>query len=245
MLARQSGGGESVEELREFNLLCSEMINCDNSVQVSRCVYVIDDNADVRKSLHFLLSVSAITAWPFATATDFIEQLPELVPGPILLDVRMPEIDGLEMLSMLKERAVDWPVIVMTAHSDVRIAVGAMKLGAIDFLEKPFKTELLEKVLDHAFELVDQADGTLRLRAEARERFDRLSRREREVMASLVDGAPNKVAARELGLSARTVEMHRANALGKLGLKSIAEVVKLEVVAGFLDRSSRPQRSLN
>ncbi len=225
--------------------MCSQLTNCEKPVQVSRSVYVIDDNADVRKSLHFLLSVSSITAWPFATATDFIEQLPELVPGPILLDVRMPQIDGLEMLSMLKERAVDWPVIVMTAHSDVRIAVGAMKLGAIDFLEKPFKTELLEKVLDQAFSLIDQADGTLRLRAEARERFDRLSRREREVMASLADGAPNKVAARELGLSARTVEMHRANALGKLGLKSIAEVVKLEVAAGFLDRSLRSQNSLN
>lgn len=226
-------------------MLCDQMTNYENSIQVPRCVYVIDDNADVRKSLHFLLSVSSITAWPFATAADFLEQLPELVPGPILLDVRMPQIDGLEMLSILKDRALDWPVIVMTAHSDVRIAVGAMKLGAIDFLEKPFKTELLEKVLDQAFEIVDQADSTFRMRAQARERFERLSRREREVMASLVDGAPNKVAARELGLSARTVEMHRANALGKLGLKSIAEVVKLEVAAGFLDRSVRSQRSLN
>ena len=226
-------------------MLCDQMTNYENSIQVPRCVYVIDDNADVRKSLHFLLSVSSITAWPFATAADFLEQLPELVPGPILLDVRMPQIDGLEMLSILKDRALDWPVIVMTAHSDVRIAVGAMKLGAIDFLEKPFKTELLEKVLDQAFEIVDQADSTFRMRAQARERFERLSRREREVMASLVDGAPNKVAARELGLSARTVEMHRANALGKLGLKSIAEVVKLELAAGFLDRSLLFQRSLN
>lgn len=196
-----------------------------------RRVYVVDDDADLRKSLHFLLASSAITAWPFAEGADFLDQLPGLVPAPILLDVRMPTIDGLAMLSILNQRAVDWPVIVMTAHGDVTIAVRAMKLGAIDFLEKPFKPDLLDHMLDHAFGLLAQADRSRHAREDARRLIGQLSRRELQIVTILLEGVPNKVAAHRLDLSARTVEMHRANALAKLGLKSIAEVIALVTTA--------------
>lgn len=197
----------------------------------ARCLYVIDDDADVRKSLHFLLSASAMTVWPFAGAADFFDQLPHLTPAPILLDIRMPEIDGLEVLSMFKERGIDWPIIVMTAHGDVAIAVRAMKLGAIDFLEKPFAAALLDSVLDQAFGLLDALKRSRLARDEARRLIGLLSSRELEIVRILSEGVANKVVAERLGISTRTVEMHRSNALVKLGLKSIAETVALMTAA--------------
>lgn len=196
-----------------------------------RGIYVIDDDSHIRKSLHFLLAASDIDAWPFADCADFIDQLPQLVPAPILLDIRMPGIDGLEMLEILKARAVTWPVIVMTAHGDVTIAVRAMKLGAIDFLEKPFAPDRLDEVINQAFCVSDQARATAGARDDARALIRQLSRRESEIIAILIEGVPNKIVAHRLGLSIRTVEMHRANALAKLGLKSIAEVVAMIAVA--------------
>jgi FixJ family two-component response regulator len=192
-----------------------------------RRVYIIDDDSDVRKSLHFLLAASLITAWPFAGAADFIDQLPGLSPAPIMLDVRMPGIDGLEVLAILKEREVNWPVIVMTAHGDVKIAVRAMKLGAIDFLEKPFQPDMLDPLLDFAFSIVDQNFCLLRARDDARSKIGELTLRESEVVRALIKGLPNKVVAHRLGLSVRTVEMHRSNAFAKLGLRSIAEIIAL------------------
>lgn len=202
-----------------------------NTASAVRRVYVIDDDVDVRKSMHFLLSVSAMTAWPFAEASDFLDQLPGLRPAPILLDIRMPRISGLEVLAILAERDVRWPVIMMTAHGDISIAVQAMKLGAIEFLEKPFQPDMLDQALDKAFAILDQTVRSQGARTDARRRLGLLSAREREVVAILTEGVPNKVAAHRLGLSVRTVEMHRGNALSKLGLRSIAEVLALSVVA--------------
>lgn len=190
-------------------------------------VYIIDDDAEVRKSLHFLLASSWINGWPFALAADFIDQLPTLTPAPILLDIRMPGIDGLEMLEILKEREVNWPVIVMTAHGDVKIAVRAMKLGAIEFLEKPFQPEMLDEVLERAFGIIDQNEHRLRARVAARDRISKLTARESELLAILIKGAANKVVAHQLDISVRTVEMHRRTLLAKLGVKSIAETVVL------------------
>ena len=198
-----------------------------------RRVYIVDDDIDMRKSLHFLLAASSITAWPFSTAADFIDQLPGLMPAPILLDVRMPGIDGLQMLAILEERAINWPVIVMTAHGDVSIAVRAMKLGAIEFLEKPFQADMLDQVLALAFKHLDQVERTTRERDAARSMMARLSKRESEVVTVLMEGVLNKTAAHRLGLSPRTVEMHRAKALAKLGLRSIAEIMALATTAGL------------
>lgn len=204
------------------------------AAQPARRVYIVDDDIDVRKSLHFLLATSAITAWPFGEAADFLEQLPNLLPAPILLDIRMPGIDGLQMLGLLKERHIDWPVIVMTAHGDVPIAVRAMKLGAIEFLEKPFQPGTLNQALGYGFDVLDRIVCAQHERDRARRLIGLLSPREREIVTILIEGATNKVAAHRLGLSARTVEMHRGNALAKLKVKSVAEAMALMMATNLL-----------
>ena len=217
-----------------------EAVGTAGSVYNGRTVFIIDDDIAVRKSLHFLLASSSITAWPFAAAVDFIEQLPELSPAPIMLDLRMPGIDGLQVLAILKKRSVDWPVIVITAHGDVTAAVRAMKLGAIDFLEKPFELDELYKVLDRAFEFIDQNKRSSRKRDDSRRLIGSLTKRETEVIEVLIEGVSNKVAAYRLGLSIRTVEMHRRNTLLKLGVKSMTEVVFLMVSAELLPQYTAP-----
>lgn len=190
-------------------------------------IYVIDDESEVRRSLHFLLSTAGLVSWPFASASDFLENLEELEPAPILLDIRMPDIDGVQLMQMLRDRAIEWPVIVMTAHGDIPVAVKVIKMGAIDFLEKPFEFEALEASLESAFAKLAEVKELVALRNTARGLFAQLSPRETEVVSVLMQGIPNKAAAHLLSLSVRTVEMHRANALSKLEVKSIAEVVRL------------------
>lgn len=192
-----------------------------------RNVYVIDDDGDVRQSLHFLLGTSHILAWSFAAADDFFDLLPTLKPAPILLDLRMPKMDGLEVLEELRRRDVAWPVIMMTAHGDIATAVRSVKMGAIEFLEKPFESGLLDQALGAAFGMLGALQERSGARSHARALLETLSPREQDVVATLLDGSPNKLAAHQLGLSVRTVEMHRKNALTKLRLKSIAEVVAL------------------
>jgi two-component system response regulator FixJ len=196
-----------------------------------RSVYVIDDDPDIRKSIHFLLLASSIRAWPFARADDFLDQLQDLVPAPIMLDLRMPDIDGLHLLEILRQRRLHWPVIVMTAHGDIPAAVRAMKLGAIEFLEKPFRPDVLDQALALSFDLVDRTMREESEREVARRLVASLTPREREVVATLTEGVQNKIVAHRLGISARTVEHHRANALVKLGVKSIAEVLSLIAAA--------------
>lgn len=202
-------------------------------IMQKRTIYVVDDDASVRRSLHFMLSSQAMTVWPFSSATDFLDQLPTLVPAPVLLDIRMANIDGLQLLEILKVREVSWPVIILTAHGDVAVAVRAMKLGAIEFLEKPFEPELLDNALGQAFALLEHSEHEMSERDRARFRIGQLTARESETMAILMEGVLNKEAAHRLNLSVRTVEMHRANALVKLGVKSIAEVVRLANIGGL------------
>ncbi|WP_336596121.1 response regulator transcription factor [Sphingopyxis bauzanensis] len=208
--------GESMVEIQD---------GADGSSE--RNVYVIDDDGDVRQSLHFLLGTSHIRAWPFAAAEDFFDLLPTLKPAPLLLDLRMPKMDGLQVLEELRCRDVSWPVIIMTAHGDIATAVRSVKMGAIEFLEKPFEIGLLDEALAAAFGMLGTLQETAATRSHARALLDSLSPREQDVVATLLDGSPNKLAAHQLGLSVRTVEMHRKNALTKLRLKSIAEVVAL------------------
>lgn len=197
-----------------------------------RNVYVIDDDGEIRQSLHFLLGTSSIRAWPFAAPADFLDLLPTLNPAPVLLDFRMPKMDGLEVLCELRRRDVAWPVIMMTAHGDIATAVRSVKLGAIEFLEKPFESGLLDQALAAAFDMLAVMQDQDFARQRARSLLDRLSARELEVIAILLDGLSNKIAAYQLDLSVRTVEMHRKNALTKLQLRSIAEVVALVATAG-------------
>ena len=190
-------------------------------------IYVIDDDAEMRRSLHALLSTTGIISWPFASATDFLTSIKSLKPAPILLDIRMPDVDGIELLDLLFERDLGWPIIVMTGHSETPLAVQALKLGAIDFLEKPFTFDALHTAMQVAFKKMTHLITVNTVRTEARRRFGLLTLRETDVIKVLMQGMSNKVAAHELSLSSRTVEMHRGNALLKLNVRSLAEVVRL------------------
>ncbi len=190
-------------------------------------VYVIDDESDVRRSLHFLLATIGLKSWPFASAQDFLDNFAGLEPGPVLLDIRMPAMGGLELMTVMRERGVKWPIIVMSAHGDIKVAVQAIKLGAIEFLEKPFGYEALDLSLRAAFAHLAHVNDRVAAGNAARAAFALLSPREADVINVLMRGMPNKTAAHVLDLSVRTVEMHRANALAKLQVKSIAEVIRL------------------
>lgn len=194
---------------------------------VSLPVYVIDDDSEVRRSLHYLLASANLISWPFASASDFLTNLPTLTAAPILLDIRMPEMDGIQLLTVLRSQGIGWPVIVMTAHGEISVAVRAIKLGATEFLEKPFEYEVLAVALKNAFTLLSTITEAALVQNAACRRLESLSSREAEVLKALVTGAPNKVVAHRLSLSVRTVEMHRANALTKLQVKSLAEVIRL------------------
>ena len=190
-------------------------------------VYVIDDHSEVRRSLNILLSTIGVTTWPFAASCDFLDQLADLSPAPILLDIRMPDLDGMSVLSRLAERMIPWPVIIMTAHGDIAIAVECMKRGAIEFLEKPFELEMVQTALARAYALLAEAQSKEQVRLLAKKRFAALTLREAQVVLSLFDGLQNKNVAVGLGLSVRTVEMHRAHAFAKLGVRSVIEAADL------------------
>jgi two-component system response regulator FixJ len=189
-----------------------------------RLAYIVDDDRDMRMSLRMLLQEDAIEARPFLSAADFLDALDELKPGPILLDVRMPVMDGIALLEALAERAVRWPVIMMTGHAEVPLAVRAMKLGAIDFLEKPFPYEEVSALMARAFEMVD---AQARQGGDMRDKLERLTARERQILDAVARGLSNKEIATELDLSHRTVEMHRARMMRRLGARRISEVIAM------------------
>ena len=190
-------------------------------------IYVIDDDLELRRSLHFLLSAVGFVSWPFSCAADFLDDLSILKPAPILLDIRMPDINGIELMSMLVNRGIKWPVITMTAHADIAVAVKATRLGAIEFLEKPFEFETLETALRSALETLSSVQLGEETRYRAQGLFNSLSSRELQVILVLMEGLSNKMAGHRLSISVRTIEMHRANALLKLKVSRIAEVIQL------------------
>lgn len=198
---------------------------------LTRNVYVVDDDRDVRSSISFMLGTAEINSRPFGSGQDFIDALGEISPGCILLDVRMPVMDGFQVMAELEARQIDWPIVVMTGHGEVPVAVRAMKMGAVDFIEKPFSEELLLSSLDRAFVLLkDRGEKAGRKKA-AEERVSLLTPREREVLQGLLAGLPNKLIARQLDISLRTVEMHRAHMMDRLQVNSLAEALTLAVQA--------------
>jgi two-component system, LuxR family, response regulator FixJ len=198
----------------------------------SQIVYVVDDDRDVRRSISFMLGAAELSSHPFASGSDFLDGLGELQPGCILLDIRMPQIDGFQVMSELARRGIDWPVVVMTGHGEVAIAVRAMKLGAIDFLEKPFSEEALLGCFENAFALLADRTEAARARQSAEERVGQLTAREMEVLRGLLAGRSNKLLAQDLGISLRTVEMHRGNMMARLRVESLAEALALAIQAG-------------
>ncbi|MDE2488590.1 MAG: response regulator transcription factor FixJ [Alphaproteobacteria bacterium] len=194
-------------------------------------VHVIDDDAAMRDSLEFLLESADLTARSYESAVAFLEHLDHLEPGCIVTDVRMPEMSGLELVSRLKDLNVGLPVIVMTGHADVPLAIQAMKAGVLDFIEKPFDDEALISVIRAALNQArDQGQRAAEL-SEIRAKLESLSPRERDVLEGLVAGSANKVIAYDLGISPRTVEIYRANLMTKMGAASLSELVRMKLAA--------------
>lgn len=195
-------------------------------------VHVVDDDEAVRRSLAYTLRTAGhlVHTWPSGEA--FLEGLE---PGPacVLLDIRMPGMDGLAVHRAMAARGLALPVIVMTGHGDIATAVQAMKGGAVDFLEKPFESVTLRKALAAAAERLAAAEGHQHRLAEAQARLRILTPREREVLDGLARGLPNKTIAWELGISARTVEVHRANVMSKLELHTLSDVLRVAFAAGM------------
>lgn len=197
---------------------------------LERTVYVVDDDAAVRRSLERLLESAGIRVISYETSFAFLEAAPGLAPGCVLLDLKMPEMDGLELQALLRKRNVSLPAIVMTGQGDVQSAVRAMKAGAIDFIEKPCNDDVLLDAIEAALTKPNRADLG-RDTAEAARRMATLTPRERQVLDALVKGRPNKVIAFDLGISVRTVEVHRARMMERLGVRQLAEAIRLAVLA--------------
>lgn len=195
-------------------------------------VHVIDDDDGVRDALAFLLDVNGIPAAFYGSAKAFLEALP-VEPGCVLTDVRMPGMTGLELVRELKTRGIACPVVVMTGHGDIPLAVEAMKAGVRDFIEKPFDDEHLITCLRDALKAAHTADAPGAAQQRAQQRLADLSARERDVLAGVVEGKMNKQIAFELDISPRTVEIYRANLMTKTGARNIAELMRIALAAGL------------
>jgi two-component system response regulator FixJ len=193
-------------------------------------VHVIDDDADVRQSLAFLLTSAGLTVRMHDSALAFLDVLPEIKDGCVVTDVRMPGMDGLELQRRLRDLKTRLPVIVMTGHGDVPLAVEAMKSGAVDFIEKPFEDETLLSAIRSALARQAQASDRDARTTAIQQRIAKLSEREREVLDRLVAGKANKVIAFELGISPRTVEVYRANVMTKMQADSLSELVRMALI---------------
>ena len=196
-------------------------------------VYVVDDDDSVRRSVSFMLKTSGLTVQSFTSGVEFLKEARKLDPGAVLLDIRMPEMDGLEVQAELVERGAAFPVIVMTGHGDVEVAVKAMKAGAVDFVEKPFDKAVILGSLEEAFSRLGRTGRDTARREEARMRLNGLTGRERDVLEGLVVGYPNKTIGYDLGISARTVEIHRANLMKKLDVNNLSDLLRIAFAAGM------------
>jgi two-component system response regulator FixJ len=197
-------------------------------------VYIIDDDEAMRDSLDFLLDSANFEVTLFETALRFLDVLAGLDFGCVVSDVRMPGVDGIELLKRMKAAHSTFPVVIMTGHGDVPLAVEAMKLGAVDFLEKPFEDDRLIGMIEAA---IRQAEPTAKSEAAALDiaaRVATLSPRERQVMGGLVAGLSNKLIARDYDISPRTIEVYRANVMTKMQANSLSELVRLAMRAGLL-----------
>jgi two-component system response regulator FixJ len=190
-------------------------------------VHVIDDDQAMRDSLAFLMDSADLAARTYDSALAFLDRLAEAESGCILTDVRMPEMSGLELIARLKELGVALPVVVMTGHADVPLAIQAMKAGVHDFIEKPFDDEVLLGAVRSALAIGRHQAERTEEAAAIRVRIDSLTGRERDVLRGLVAGQPNKIIAYELGISPRTVEIYRANVMTKMGAGSLSELVRM------------------
>jgi len=197
-------------------------------------VHVVDDDVAVRQSLSFLLASDGLPVRLYESASAFLETVKDTAGGCIVTDVRMPGIDGIELLRHLKARGFHLPVIVMTGHADVPMAVEAMKEGAVDFIEKPFDDDMFLAAVRSALKVREEHAERDAQANEFQARLQGLSERERQVLEGLVAGKANKVIAYDLGISPRTVEIYRANVMTKMQAGSLSELVRMALVVGTL-----------
>ena len=196
-----------------------------------RLVHLVDDDASVRRSVGFMLRTSGHQVQAYESGAELLKNSAQLRQGCILLDIRMPGMDGLQVQQALQEKGVGLPVIIMTGHGDVGLAVKAMKAGAVDFIEKPFEKAVLLSAIEHAMERLKRSAANQDRADEAAVRLQALTPREREVLDGLAKGLPNKTIAYDLGISPRTVEIHRANVMTKLGVRSLSEALRIAFAA--------------
>jgi len=211
-------------------------------MQPEPIIYVVDDDDAVRQSLDFLLRTAGFTVRTFESGKVFIESMPSLKSGCIITDVRMPEISGIDLLRRVKAQDADVPVIMITGHGDIALAVEAMKIGAADFLEKPFNDDQL---LDAVRATLSRDASVAERKAEVAEINDKLatlSNREQQVLEGLVAGNANKTIAFDLGISPRTVEIYRANLMTKMAATSLSDLVRMAMMAGILENSHKRKR---
>lgn len=208
-------------------------------MQGKSVVHVIDDDDAARDALRFLLEAAKLTARTYESATSFLSRLPDLEPGCIVTDVRMPEISGIELLQRLRSNTVKLPVIVITGHGDIALAVEAMKLGAIDFFEKPYDEEALLDAIKSALARREDESRHESTKTEIKTRIAELSGRERQVLEGLVAGQPNKNIAFDLKISPRTVEIYRANVMTKMKASSLSELVRMALLAGIFPEETK------
>lgn len=201
-------------------------------------VHVIDDDEAMRQSLAFLLGTVGMEVQTYESAVAFLDVAPTVKAGCVITDVRMPGLSGVELLRQLQERKLGIPVIVITGHGDVPLAVEAMKIGAIDFLEKPFDDEALLASVRSALNQLDQDQKRQAERSDIEGRLAALSNRERDVLQGLVAGLANKQIAYDLGISPRTIEIYRANLMTKMQAASLSDLVRMALIAGILGPDS-------
>ena len=196
-----------------------------------RLVHLVDDDEAIRRSVGFMLKTSGFHVRTYDSGVELLKSGANLEQGCILLDIRMPGMDGLEVQAALRDKGITLPVIIMTGHGDVSLAVQAMKAGAVDFIEKPFEKAVLLSAIEHGVERLKRSSANLDRADEAAVKLQALTPREREVLDGLAKGLPNKTIAYDLGISPRTVEIHRANVMSKLGVRSLSEALRLAFAA--------------
>lgn len=192
-------------------------------MESKRVVHVIDDEETIRKAVGFTLRTAGFAVETYGSGVDFLKIADEAERGSIVLDMHMPDMNGLQVQAALTQMDISMPVVMLTGNGDIALAVQAMKAGAVDFLAKPIERPLLLDAIDRAFARIDTAEGRALEEAEACRQVDLLTPRERDVLEGLAQGLPNKTIAYDLGISSRTVEVHRASIMSKLGVRTLAE----------------------
>jgi two-component system response regulator FixJ len=207
----------------------------------AKLIHIVDDDDSVRRSVGFMLKTAGFLVKSYASGTELVRDAKKLEPGCIVLDIRMPGMDGLEAQQELQQLGVDLPVIIMTGHGDIPLSVRAMKAGAIDFIEKPFEKATLLAAIEQAFASMSRSDSGRERGKNAAIRLQALTPRERDVLDGLAKGLPNKTIAYDLGISPRTVEIHRANLMTKLEVRSLSEALRLAFAAEGDRKATEPE----